>query len=170
MSPPTPGGPSLTELIRAGDLDAIAGFRDAHLEQIRGYCEVVCAPDRVQEACDSVFLEFVGRVRVSDAALGGEAALDGDAPLGKLLLQATRSASAARFERWPASRPPPRSDDEDAICAAMPELLAAKANGELRGDGVAVREHVAGCPTCSTTTARLQRAERAFARATGWEL
>ncbi len=168
---PNAGEPSLAELIRAGDLDAIAGFQVTHVEQVRSYCEIVCAADRVQEACDHVFLEFVGRVREGDATPGAAAALGRDAQLDELLLQATRSVSAARLQRRPAStgsRRAPRFEVQDASCAVMPELVAAAANGELRGDGEAVRAHVASCPACKAMAARLQRAERAFLRSAGW--
>lgn len=50
----------------------------------------------------------------------------------------------------------------------MPELLAARASGELRGDDRAIAHHVAGCAVCTATEARMQAAEAAFTSASGW--
>jgi hypothetical protein len=144
LSPP----PSLVETIRAGDADAIAGFRDAHIDRVRRYCAAVCAGDRIDEACDAAFREFVARVRESD-----------EADLEQVLLRATRSSAAGRLEL---------DDVSEAICAAMPELLAAEANGELRADPEALRRHREGCAACAAVAARLERAEQAFSRASVW--
>jgi hypothetical protein len=154
-------GASLLELIRAGDADAIAGFRDAHLGKVRSYCERACTAERLDDACDASFRDFLGRIKASEATVG---------ELESVLLAATRSAAAGRFKvvRAPgdAHRPAKRSDEP--ICAAMPELLAAAANKELRGDGATVSEHVERCPTCAGTDQRMREAERAFAEDPGW--
>jgi hypothetical protein len=154
-------GASLLELIRAGDADAIAGFRDAHLGKVRSYCEQACTPERLDDACDASFRDFLGRIRASEAP-GGE--------LESVLLAATRSAAAGRFEvvRAPGKPHRPGNRSGDAICAAMPELLAAAANKELRGDGMTVSEHVERCPTCAGTDQQMREAERAFAQDPGW--
>jgi hypothetical protein len=143
-------GQSLVQTIRRGDPDAIAGFRDAHIEKVRSYCARVCPPDRVDEACAAAFREFVARLRDGD----GRVALD------RVLLLATRSAAAGRFELdAPANA---------AICLAMPELVAAQANGELRADPATLRLHQQECPVCAATADRTNQAEDAFAHATGW--
>jgi hypothetical protein len=145
------GGRSLAETVRAGDADAIAGFRDAHSAKVRSYCAQVCAPGRIDEACAVAFREFVARIRDSDAR-----PLD----LEQELLKATRSAAAGRFElSTPAG---------SAVCRAMPELIAAASNGELRGDAEALARHREECPVCASTAERAARAEQAFAGATGW--
>jgi hypothetical protein len=152
---------SLAETIRLGDPDAIAGFRDAHLGSIRSYCAAVCVPELVEDACEASFLEFLGRV---------SAGSPGDAELMEVLLRSTRSAAAGRFD---VIRPQPAPGQslafhaDTTICAAMPELLAAAANGEIRGDPSELRREQASCATCSGTAARIEQAERAFAAAPG---
>jgi len=144
-------GRSLAETIRSGDPDAIAGFRDAHIEKVRTYCAKTCAPDRVDEACEAALREFVARVRERDAR---------SVDLDRELLRATRSAAAGRFEV--------SAETSEPLCAAMPELLAAEANGELRADASSLRSHERECATCADTVERVRRAEDAFARATPW--
>jgi hypothetical protein len=85
-----------------------------------------------------------------------------DQGLEAVLLAATRSAAAGRFAAPAAPTPQTR------ICAAMPELLAARANGELRGDGHAVTQHLAQCTACTASEARLRDAEAAFSTSPGW--
>ncbi len=173
-SPPA----SLPDLIRAGDADAFAGFREAHIDIVRAYCEVACAPELVAEACDAAFLDFVGRLSADPAEQG----------LDAVLLAATRSAAARRFPAPedlavsdtsagaagaaaaadpPRGRRHPDGPPDTRICAAMPELLAARANGELRGDDDAIAGHITGCPVCAAGEARLQAAEAAFSTARG---
>jgi hypothetical protein len=151
------------ELIQAGDADAIAGFRDAHVGKVRSYCERACTPERLQDACEASFVDFLARIRASDPPT---------ADLEPVLLAATRSAAAGRFKvvQAPGSTPrrPLKRSGEEAICAAMPELLAAQANDELRGDGQALADHIAGCPTCAGTDQRMRESERAFAQDPGW--
>ena len=80
--------PTLSELILADDGDAIAGFRDAHIHKIRAYCQEACPADLVEEARDAAFVDFLGRLRLSDAS---------QTDLDDLLLKATRAAAAGRF-------------------------------------------------------------------------
>ncbi len=44
---------SLADVIRLGDPDAIAGFRDAHVGKVRAFCAAVCLPElaRQQRSC-----------------------------------------------------------------------------------------------------------------------
>jgi hypothetical protein len=160
-SPPTAAGPvSLSDLIRAGDADAFAGFRDAHIEMVHRYCEVACPPERVVEACEAAFLDFLARVR--DARAGGH-------DLEGLLLVATRSAAARRFAIPRSADQPgrghrhPASSQLRQICAAMPDLLAARANGELRSGDRVVAHHLASCAICAAGEARMRAAAEAFA-------
>jgi hypothetical protein len=152
------GGRSLVETVREGDADAIAGFRDAHIAKVRSYCALVCPPDRVDEATAAAFRDFVARVRTSTGPI-----LD----LDRVLLMATRSAAAGRFEPAAPTAPASPAADE-SICQAMPELLAAAANGELRSDAATLIRHQRDCATCRATAERTGAAEQAFARATGW--
>ena len=88
--PPEPDAPSLAALIRAGDPDALLGFRDAHEPAVRAYMEeTVCGEDRVEEAVDSSFTDLFGRLTADD---------DESTDLEALLLVSARSAAAGRFE------------------------------------------------------------------------
>ncbi len=144
---------SLPQLIAAGDEDAIAGFRDAHIEKVRAYCATVCEPDRVDDACEAAFVDFLGRTLT---------VTDDERQLDDLLLRATRSAAAPRV-RTPEVAPGPRPE----LCAAVPELLAAKANGEL-ADEHALLTHIKHCDRCQASAVLLGRADVAFRSASGW--
>jgi hypothetical protein len=159
---PAAEGPSLAHMIRRGDPDVIAGFRDAHVEQVRRYCEEACVPERLEEAVDAAFADFVGRVRAAEGS---------DLPLDDMLLPATRSAAAARFRivHPPGTHRALRRSGDSQLCEVIPELLAARANGELRGSAQAVQEHVDHCATCSGTDARMLVASRAFGQTARWE-
>jgi hypothetical protein len=152
--------PSLRELIRAGDPDAVAGFYDARAAGIREYCASVVAAELVDEATLASFIDLLGRVR--EANDGGD--------LDELLLKATRTAAAARTRVYlPASRfgrllgrrerPAP-----EAVCHSTPDLLAAEANGELAAAPAALLQHIRHCTACKTTAARIHGAEWAFTR------
>lgn len=145
---------SLSHLIAAGDEDAIAGFRDAHAQQVRAYCAVTCEPKQLHNACDAAFIDFLGRTLT---------AARNDRPLEELLLKATRSAAAARF-RAPVAPASPRPEQ----CAAVPELLAARANGELPDDHALVA-HVRHCARCQASAALIAQADSAFRESLGWE-
>ncbi len=155
---------SLAETIRLGDPDAFAGFRDAHAGKVRGYCETVCVPELVLQACDASFLDFRGRLSATQSA-----AVD----LSDVLLRSTRCAAAGRFEL---ARPRPSAGEslafhaDTGICAAMPELLAAAANDELRGNPSELLGHQNSCATCAAIAARMREAERAFELASGPEV
>ena len=147
-------GMTLPELLRSGDPDAFAGFRDAHLGAVRAYAAAVCPDDRTADACDAAFIDFIGRLRSGPSP---------DEDLESLLLKATRSACSGRFIVVPtAGSTRRRSGSEIAICNAVPELLAAERNGESRHDARLVRVHTQRCPTCATTSERIARAERAY--------
>jgi hypothetical protein len=156
-------GPTLSELILADDGDAIAGFRDAHIHKIRAYCEEACPDDLVEEARDAAFVDFLGRLRLGDAR---------EADLDDLLLKATRGAAAGRFNVVLGAESGGRRGHDkgpEQICLAMPELLAAYANGELQGDERQSRRHLERCTTCAATIERMNRAERRFVGARGWD-
>jgi hypothetical protein len=145
---------ALAALLGEGDTDAFAGFRAAHVARVRRFCGVVCARELQDQACESAFVEFIGRLREGKRARE---------TLESLLLKATRSAAAGRFEIWRPLVAVERSGGGiHPDCAAMPELLAALENGELESDPALIRDHVAGCPTCATTAERLRLAEQEF--------
>jgi hypothetical protein len=143
--------PPLGELLRRGDTDAFAGFRDAHLSAVRGYCAEACAGELVDQACDASFADFVGRLRT-----GGPP----DDDLEQLLMQATRSAAAGRFAIAGTLRS--SAGSSEPICDAVPELLAAERNGQLLHGDRQLRAHLEQCRTCADVVERAERAERAY--------
>jgi hypothetical protein len=140
-----PENSQLVELIRQGDPEAVARFRASHLAGIRAYAETACRPELVDEAVAASFVDFLGRVCEEEL-------LDEDLPA--VLLEATRSAASNRI----------LVEDGEADCAAVPELLAARANDELPGGDRALHLHVLDCPVCQVTRSRIDEAERAFAQ------
>jgi hypothetical protein len=137
---------SLVEAIRVGDEDALAGFREAHAGSVQAFCATVFSDDQLYVVIDAAFLDFAARVRQD---LTVEAADD----LGEILLKATRSAAAGRVNVTSAGD-----------CAAVPELLAARANGELPNEPP-LSAHLASCPACAALDDRLRHAERRFREA-----
>jgi hypothetical protein len=152
--------PSLLELIRAGDPDAVAGFYDARAGAVREYCESLCPPELVDEATLAAFADFLGRVETA-----GE---NDDAD--ELVLKAARAAATGRVQVYAIrSRlgrliAGPVKTVSAAECRSTPELLAAEANGELPKAPTALHEHIKLCPACKTTAARIHGAEWAFTR------
>jgi hypothetical protein len=146
---------SVADLIRAGDADEIARYRDARLPRVVAYVTQVCPPDLAEDAVSAAFVDFLARV----AAVPGA-----DASLDELLLAATRSAAAGRFT---VASPPGRTLAMSAECQAMPELLAVHANRERPTDEGLIGAHLASCSICTHTLVRMQDAERAFAQPSG---
>jgi hypothetical protein len=149
-------------LSSGGEQTGLAAFREAQLPRARAYVAAVCSPDRSEEAISAAFVDFLARA-------GGEVRGDGepapDRELDRALLHATRSAAAGRFlVVVPQGRPELSLTPE---CRAMPELLALRANDERPGDEALIGGHLAGCAICARTLARMQEAERAFARGSG---
>ena len=136
-------GQTLLELIAAGDVDAAAGFYDGRAPSVREYCLHLCPPELVDEATLAAFADFLGRA----------ASLAPDADADDVVRRAARAAAAGRFDPHH-----PRSD----ACRATPELLAARANGELTRSDVALERHLRRCPTCWETAERLSEAEAAL--------
>lgn len=152
---------SLAGLIRAGDSDAAAGFYEAHARKIHDYCAKACRWELIEQACEASWVEFVGRIRTS---------AEPHADLEDVLLKATRGAAAGRFDVASPTMVGAaiQATRTGATCAAMPELLAAEANGELFRGNETVRAHVARCSVCGVTATRMKQAEQAFRQAIGW--
>jgi hypothetical protein len=135
--------PILVDLILSGDQDALAGFYDGRAPSVYQYCAQVCPSQQVEEAVLASFADFLGRVRAAGT----------DADLDDLLRRSTRSAAASRM-RVAKSR--------DPICRSMPELIAARANGELpHGEGP-INAHLETCRSCRQTAQKLVDAEDAL--------
>ena len=157
---------SFAQLVFNRDPDALASFYDEHAGRVREYCVLACQGPLVEDATFAAFIDFLGRLT--------EVVAESD--LDDLLRKATRSAAAGRAEVRAEVREvmvPARgrrsahklaaADGPGPICQAMPELLAAYANGELAGHEQ-LDEHLAGCSVCRTTATRFRRAEAAFTR------
>jgi hypothetical protein len=167
FEPRSPDSPaSFGQLVFARDPEALATFYDQRAGKVREYCVLVCPAKDVEEATFAAFVDFLGRLDVVGAGVD----------LEDLLWNATRSAAAGRADvrteprevRAPAPhrttfRKPPATTEPGAICRAMPELLAAYANGELAGHEQ-LDAHLVGCSICRTTATRFRRAEAAFTR------
>jgi hypothetical protein len=137
--------PILVDLVLSGDQDALAGFYDGRAPSVYQYCAQICPTQQVEEAVLAAFADFLGRVRAAGA----------DADLDDLLRKSTRSAAASRM-RVAKSR--------DPVCRSMPELIAARANGELpHGEGP-INAHLETCRSCRQTAQKLVDAEDALAQ------
>ena len=134
--------PSLAELLRARDLDALTGFYDARGPYVEAYCRAICRPEEVEDATLAAFTEFLAR--------SSGAGVDDDLDL--LLVKATRGAAATRMAL----------DTSAPECRSMPEVLAARANGEHLRDERPFASHLDECETCRDTAARLLDAEQAL--------
>jgi hypothetical protein len=133
---------SLAELLRDRDRDALTGFFDARAAYVQAYCRTLCAPGDVDEAILAAFLEFLARASGAGA----------DADLDLLLVKSARGAAATRMVL----------NTTAPECLAMPEVLAARANGEDIRDERPFATHLDGCATCRETAARLLDAEQAL--------
>jgi hypothetical protein len=135
--------PILVDLILAGDRDALAGYYDGRAASVYAYCAEVCRRDQVEQAVIASFTDFLGRVR----AAGQEADLD------ELLRKSTRIAASSRMHV---------SGGRDATCRSLPELIAARANGELPHDEGPIKAHLKRCRSCRQAAQRLVDAEDAL--------
>jgi hypothetical protein len=135
----------LIELIAVGDPDAAAGFYDARSPSVREYCSEICSPELIDEATLGAFVDFLARVGVASS----------EADADDLLRKATRGAAASRMHL---------PEPHEPACRSIPELIAARANGELpHGDGP-ITEHLKRCSACRRAARRLADAEDALAR------
>ena len=133
---------SLAALLRAGDRDALTGFYDARAGYVHGYCASICPPEDVDRAALAAFVEFLDRASGAGS----------DDDLDLLLVKATRSSAAGRIGVRSSS----------AVCRAMPEVLAARANGEHLREEQAFAAHLDECATCRETATRLLDAEQSL--------
>jgi hypothetical protein len=140
--------PTELELIAVRDAEAMARFYDRHVAGVRHFCAAVCPAERVEEAVESAIVNFLARATEKPTHAAPE----------DLLRSATREVAAGRMKPEVAAL----SDPADPVCRAMPELVAAHINGELRGSGDLVEEHLRSCSVCQGSAARLEQAEVAF--------
>ncbi len=133
---------TLAALLRARDRDALSGFYDARAGYVRAYCASVCPPEDVDGATLAAFVEFLARTSGTGS----------DDDLDLLLVKATRSSAAGHITVHSSS----------AVCRAMPEVLAARANGEHERGEQAFAAHLDECATCRETATRLLDAEQSL--------
>jgi hypothetical protein len=137
--------PTELELIAARDHDTMAHFYDRHVAMVGEFCAAVCPDERVDEAVEAVFVNFLARATEAPHSAEPE----------ELLRKAAREIAASRME----ATDDPVDDQHDPVCRAMPPLLAARVNGELPGQEGPIIDHLSDCSTCQAIAARLGRAE-----------
>ena len=148
--------PTELELIAARDHDTMARFYDHHVAVVGEFCAAVCPSERVDEAVAAVFVNFLARTSEGPS----------DAVPGDLLRRAARDIAASRMQQHGASP----GERADPVCLAMPELLAARVNGELPGEEGPVVHHLSNCRRCQASAARLGQAEVMFPVGSGGEV
>ena len=131
---------TLRELIVEGDPDALEGYYDAHAGTVHEYCAQLCPAARISEAVLAAFTDFLSRVTTAQP----------DVDLDELLRKSARVAAASRMDL---------TGMRDPVCRFVPEVIAARTNGEHRRDPVAVDKHLDACRFCQTTAQRLLDAE-----------
>jgi hypothetical protein len=130
--------------------------------------------ERRAKAVAAFFVELSGRASARQLTEESLAEFAQRSAAGELdssvasLLRVTRGVAARRKLVFP-----PRSGwkvavaralSEEGECSHTPELLSARAAGELsEADRHALDSHLAECPTCRAAAVRWDRAERAFA-------
>jgi hypothetical protein len=129
---------TIIELIADGDPDAAAGFYDARASSVRDYCAELCPPDRVEDATLAAFVDLLGRTM--------NAAADADA--GELLTRSARIAIASRMH--------------SPTCPEIPELIAARLNGEFVHNEEPLYSHLSQCGHCQIVAERLAQAGNAL--------
>src|SRR5881409_3726956 len=140
--------------IRDGDRAALGALVARRGAAVLAYCDRVAAPGRALEAAGEAFAGF--RREVVTAA--EPRALDPEA----LLLCSTRRAAATCAPRAAAPRGT-LSRRRAGTCALVPELLAARAEGDLTAsDRMRLARHLERCDDCRAAAARFAEGERAY--------
>jgi hypothetical protein len=161
MQAPDQPGTVTPEGVRAGDPAALAALVERRGGAVAAYAREATDP----AAAPLAAAEALARFRAAVVAVGD----DGDLDPERLLLSATRHASAAH------ARPPVEAGGARRIlgrgqtetCARMPSLIVARAEN-LLGDADLDRlgRHLDRCATCRATEAAFRRAERAYVATT----
>jgi len=137
--------------ILQGDRSVLAALCEWRGGSVFEYCQHVSDQQLPEQACTEAFARF----RRDIAEAPDAAALDLDA----MLLRATRTAAARRALAVEAPRPP----GEAARCAAAPQAIAARENGDISPRGRRrLASHLGDCTVCSEAEARALAAERAY--------
>lgn len=141
--------PTQRDLIARGDPDVLERYYDSHAATVHEYCALLCPPDRISEAVLAAFTDLLGRVATAQP----------DIDLDQLLHSSARVAAASRMDL---------TGIRDPVCRFVPELIAARTNGELRRAPEAVDKHLAACRFCDATAQRLLDAEETLLGKSAW--
>src|SRR4051794_36854459 len=143
--------------VRDGERAALAAVIDRRGAAVLAYCHQVVAPGLEDAATADAFVRF----RQEVVAAPDPRAIDPEA----LLLRSTRRAAAARAPRAVPERGV-LGRRLGATCVLVPELLAARAGGELTaGDRLRLARHLERCDTCREAEARFTAGEHAYHKA-----
>ncbi|MBX5440091.1 MAG: zf-HC2 domain-containing protein [Solirubrobacteraceae bacterium] len=143
------------EGVRDGDPAVLSGLTVRRGAAVLAYAERVAAPGRAVEAAADAFARFRRAVVEAD----DPHRVDPE----RTLLRTTRYAAAVRAPREVALRARLRRGDGPSPCELVPELLAARAEGDL-GDADLQRlaRHLARCAPCRGAEQRFRAGERAY--------
>jgi putative zinc finger protein len=141
--------------VRDGERSTLRALGERRGGAVLAYCEWVCAPGHTLDAAAEAFARFRATVVAAPQ-------LD-DVDPEAMLLSATRHAAA---ERAPAPPPPGRMGLPVPgwySCPLVPELLAARADGQLSGaDLRRLERHLERCAPCQESERRVQAGELAY--------
>lgn len=153
--------PSLVtpEGVRDGDPAALSGLTTRRGAAVLAYAEQVARPGRSVDAAAEAFAQFRRAVVAADDPY--------DVDPERTLLRGTRFAAASAAPRDLPLRARLRGSSQGrSACELVPELLAARAEGELSdADGPRLSRHLARCAACSAAEARFRAGERAYREA-----
>lgn len=147
------------EGVRDGDPGALRGLVERRGGAVLAFCEAVCEPGDALLAAGEAFARFRAAVSAWDdpAGLNPEVLLLGATRHAAASMARTASTSGVRRGRFG------RQHDDSAMCAEVPSLLAARADGILAPDELdALSAHLEAHPACANVEAAFRRAERAY--------
>lgn len=152
--------PSLVtpEGVRDGDPAALSGLTSRRGAAVLAYAEHVARPGRSVDAAADAFARFRRAVFAADDPY--------DVDPERTLLRWTRFAAAAAAPCELPLRVRLRGAGAPSACELVPELLAARAEGELSdADDERLTRHLLRCAPCSAAEARFRAGERAYRQA-----
>ncbi len=152
-----PDQPSLVtpEGVRDGDPAALSGLTTRRGAAVLAYAEHVARPGRSVDAAAAAFARF------RRAVVAAEDPYDVDPE--RTLLRNTRFAAAAVAPAALPLRVRLRGTGAPSACTLVPELLAARAEGDLSAaDDERLDRHLRRCGPCSAAGARFRAGERAY--------
>jgi len=152
--------PSLVtpEGVRDGDPAALSGLTTRRGAAVLAYAEQVARPGRSVDAAADAFARFRRAVVAADDPY--------DVDPERTLLRGTRFAAAAAAPRQLPLRVRLRGSAAPSACTLVPELLAARAEGELTAaDDGRLSRHLQRCAPCAAAEARFRAGERAYREA-----